>query len=150
MLVALDWAAMARVKNTLVIAFTIVIAAALAFGVPVGWLWIGSQVQGGTGASEISFSAVMLVMFGIIATYVAILYLVGWVIARADPTVTEDTQRATAREPWMRGMTDTRANVRREPLVASIERVFVMTTLIASGAFWLWLLFLAGSPLPNA
>lgn len=141
---------MRRLKDTLVILLTILIAGGLAFGVPVGWLWIGSQVQGGTGASEISFSAVMLVMFGIIVTYVAILYLVGWVIARVDPSVTEETQRATAREPWMRGMTDTRANVKREPLVTSIERVFVMTTLIASGAFWLWLLFLAGSPLPNA
>lgn len=138
-----------RLKDTGLILFTILIAAGLAFGVPVGWLWVGSQVQGGTGASEISFAAVMLVMFGIIATYVAILYVVGWIIAKVDPRVTSETQRATAREPWMRGMTDTRANVKRERVVDGIERVFVTTTLIASAAFWLWLLFLAGSPLPN-
>ena len=47
-------------------------------------------------------------------------------------------------------MTDTRANVSAAAAVAGgIERVFVVTTLIVTAAFWLWLLFLAGSPLPN-
>lgn len=140
---------MRPVKEIFVLALTIISAALLGFGVPLGWLWIGSQVQGDDGASTISFSAVMLVMFGIIATYIVALYIAGWVMSKADPSLGSDTQRATAREPWMRGMTDTRANVRRAPLVGSIERIFVITTLIVSAAFWLWLLFLAGSPLPN-
>ena len=140
---------MRPLKETLVLGATVLVAAALGFGVPVGWLWVGSQVQSDTGASTISFGAVMLVLFGIIGTYVAILFVAGWVMSRADPSLRSDTQRGTAREPWMRGMTDTRANVRRAPLVDTIERIFVTTTLIVTAAFWLWLLFLAGSPLPN-
>lgn len=140
---------MRPIKETLVLAATVIVAAGVGFGVPLGWLWIGSQVQGGNGASSISFSAVMLVMFGIIATYVAILYVAGWAMNRADPSLSSETQRGTSREPWMRGMTDTRANVKRAPLVDTIERIFVSTTLLVSAAFWLWLLFLAGSPLPN-
>lgn len=140
---------MRPLRETLVLGATVLVAAALGFGVPVGWLWVGSQVQSDTGASTISFSAVLLVLFGIIGTYVAILFAAGWVMSKADPSLRSDTQRGTAREPWMRGMTDTRANVRRAPLVDTIERIFVTTTLIVTAAFWLWLLFLAGSPLPN-
>jgi hypothetical protein len=136
-------------KDVLIIGLTIVAAAGLAFGVPLGWLWIGSQVQGGTGASSVDFSVAMLVLFGIIGTYVAVLFLAGWAMSRADPSLRSDTQRGTARSPWMRGMTDTRALKRQSPLIGGIERVFVVTTLIVSAAFWLWLLFLAGSPLPN-
>jgi multisubunit Na+/H+ antiporter MnhC subunit len=140
---------MRPVKELLIVAVTIVAAAVIGFGVPLLWLWIGSLVQGGSGASSLDFSVAMLVLFGIIATYIAVLYLAGWVMAKADPSVRSETQRGTAREPWMRGMTDSRSINRRSPLVGGIERVFVITTLVVSAAFWLWLLFLAGSPLPN-
>lgn len=142
-------AAVRRVRDILIVGLTIVLAAGLAFGVPLGWLWIGSQVQAGSGATSLDFSVAMLVLFGIIATYVAVLYVAGWVMSRADPSLRSDTQRGTAREPWMRGMTDTRAVKKQNPLIGGIERVFVVTTLLVSAAFWLWLLFLAGSPLPN-
>jgi multisubunit Na+/H+ antiporter MnhC subunit len=140
---------MRPVKELLIVAVTIVAAAVIGFGVPLLWLWIGSLVQGGSGASSLDFSVAMLVLFGIIATYIAVLYVAGWVMAKADPSVRSETQRGTAREPWMRGMTDSRPIDRRSPLVGGIERVFVITTLVVSAAFWLWLLFLAGSPLPN-
>jgi hypothetical protein len=136
-------------REILVLVATVVSAALIGVGVPVGWLWIGSQVQGDTGATSLDFSVVMLVLFGIIATYVAVLFVAGWIMERADPSVRDDTQRGTARTPWMRGMTDTRAHLRQRPVAAGIERVFVITTLLATVAFWLWLLFLAGSPLPN-
>lgn len=140
---------MQPLRQTAIVAVTIVAAATIGFGVPLGWLWIGSQVQGGSGATSLDFSVAMLIMFGIIASYVLILYIAGWVMSWADPTLRADRQRGTARLPWMRGMTDTRANVRRAPLVGGIERIFVVTTVIVSAAFWIWLLFLAGSPLPN-
>ena len=141
---------MRPVKEIATLALTIAAAVVIGFGVPLGWIWIGSQVQGGSGATEVSFSVAMLILFGIIVTYVGVLYLAGWLMSRVDPEMRSDIQRGTAREPWMRGMSDTRANLRRPPLVGGIERVFVVTTMIVSVAFWLWLLFLAGSPLPNA
>jgi hypothetical protein len=136
-------------REILVLVATVVSAALIGVGVPVGWLWIGSQVQGDTGATSLDFSVVILVLFGIIATYVAVLFVAGWIMERADPSVRSDSQRGTARTPWLRGMTDTRAHLRQRPVAAGIERVFVITTLLATVAFWLWLLFLAGSPLPN-
>jgi hypothetical protein len=140
---------MRPVKDLAIVAVTILAAAVIGFGVPLFWLWIGSLVQGSSGASSLNFSVAMLVLFGIIATYIAVLYVAGWAMAKADPSVRSETQRGTAREPWMRGMTDSRAVSRRNPLVGGIERIFVVTTLVVSAAFWLWLVFLAGSPLPN-
>lgn len=140
---------MRPVKELLIVAVTVVSAALIGFGVPLGWLWIGSQVQGDSGASSLNFSVAMLVMAGIIATYVGVLFIAGWLMSKADPAVRSETQRGTAREPWMRGMTDSHAVQSRNPLVGGIERVFVVTTLVVSAAFWVWLLFFAGSPLPN-
>jgi hypothetical protein len=47
-------------KELLTFAVTVVSAAVLGFGVPLGWLWIGSQVQGGSGATTLNFSVAML------------------------------------------------------------------------------------------
>ncbi len=124
---------------------TIVAAAAIGFGVPLAWLWIGSQLQGDSGATSLHFSVAMAILFGIILSYVALLYLAGVVMARlADYT----TQRGTARSPWMRGMTDTRHRDHRAP-AGGIERIFVITTMIVTAAFWIWFAFESGSPLPN-
>ncbi len=126
------------------LALSIVAAAVLGFGVPLAWVWIGSQLQGDSGATNVDFSVAMAILFGIILSYVALLYLVGAVMARfGDYT----TQRGTARSPWMRGMTDTRQ--RSQDAIAGIERVFVVTTMIVMVAFWLWFAFESGSPLPN-
>jgi len=126
------------------LALSIVAVAVLGFGVPLAWVWIGSQLQGDSGATNVDFSVAMAILFGIILSYVALLYLVGAVMARfGDYT----TQRGTARSPWMRGMTDTRQ--RSQDAIGGIERVFVVTTMIVMVAFWLWFAFESGSPLPN-
>jgi hypothetical protein len=128
---------------------TVVVAAIVGFGVPLGWVWIGSQVQGGSGATNLNFSVAMLILFGIIFTYVGVLWIAGWVLARVDP-IDPQRQQSTSRTPWMRGMTDTRAIKPKGAENAwTIETVFVGTTLIVTAAFWLWFLFIAGSPLPN-
>ena len=56
---------------------------------------------------------------------------------------------------WFRGRTRNEALrqsltgwVRNRP-DGTVEAVFVGTTLIVTAAFWLWFLFIAGSPLPN-
>ena len=133
------------VSNVATFAATIVGAAVLGFGVPLAWIWIGSQLQGGSGASNTSFSVAMAILFGIIATYVALLYLAGAAMALLDHG---DRGPATARSPWMRGQTDTRQAQRRET-INSIERIFIVTTMVVTVAFWLWFAFKAGSPLPN-
>jgi hypothetical protein len=46
-------------------------------------------------------------------------------------------------------MTDTRQVKRPGDTLGSIERIFIVTTMIVTVAFWLWFAFEAGSPLPN-
>jgi hypothetical protein len=93
----------------------------------------------------------MVIMFGIIFSYAIVLYVAGWVISRIEPEGEEARrQKSSARSPWMRGMTDTRAiRPKGADRTWGVEAVFVGTTLIVTVAFWLWFAFLAGSPLPN-
>lgn len=132
-----------------VISFAATIAAAviIGFGVPLAWVWIGSQLQTGSGASTVDFSVAMVILFGIILTYVLLLYLAGIAMALFGPREGPTGPRH-ARAPWMRGMTDTR-ELRRGPTMGAIERLFVVTTMIVTVAFWLWFAFKAGSPLPS-
>jgi hypothetical protein len=134
-----------------VLVATVVVAAIVGFGIPLGWVWIASQVQGGSNSSSLEWSSAMLIMFGIIFTYAIVLYVAGWVITRVEPDSEEARrQQSTSRSPWMRGMTDTRAiRPKGADRVWGIETVFVGTTLIVTAAFWLWFIFLAGSPLPT-
>lgn len=141
---------MRSLRDILGLLLTVVAAIVIGFGVPLLWVWIGSQLQGGSGATSLSFSVAIAILLGIIATYVAVLYLAGWAMGRAHPQLRERRQRSTAREPWMRGMSDTRRLQRaNQQHMAGLERVFVITTIIVSAAFTIWLLFIAGSPLPN-
>jgi hypothetical protein len=126
---------------------TILAAILIGFGVPLAWVWIGSQLQTSSGASTVNFSVAMVILFGIIATYVLLLYLAGIVMAFFGPREV-GTNPTRNRAPWMRGMTDTR-QVRRGPSMGGIERLFVVTTMIVTVAFWLWFAFKAGSPLPS-
>jgi hypothetical protein len=127
-------------------ALTFVAAALIGFGVPLGWLWIGSQLQGGSGATNVDFSVAMAVLFGIILSYVLLLYLAGIAMALLDRG--DHAPQAASRAPWMRGQTETRPGPRRQT-IDGIERLFVVTTIVVSVAFWIWFAFKAGSPLPN-
>lgn len=132
--------------SVMTIVLTVLAAVVIGFGVPLLWIWIGSQLQGDTGATNVDFSVAMAVLFGIIFTYVLLLYLAGVVMHRFDRAAAE--RPVTARAPWMRGMTDTRQRPGANSM-SSVERVFVVTTMLVTAAFWLWFAFKAGSPLPN-
>jgi hypothetical protein len=44
-------------------------------GVPVGWLWVGSQVQGATDSIGM---AILVMMVGVVVSIVAVVPLLGW------------------------------------------------------------------------
>jgi hypothetical protein len=138
---------MRLVVSVAAFAATVVAAAVMGFGVPVGWLWIGSQLQTGSGASTVNFSVAMVILFGIILTYVFLLYVAGIVMALLDRPDHGPAPRGP-RSPWMRGQTETRPGPRRQ-VINGVERIFVVTTIVVTVAFWLWFAFEAGSPLPN-
>ena len=133
-------------------ALTVISAAAIGFGVPLLWVWIGSQLQGGSGATELNFTVAVAILAGIIVTYIGVLYIAGWLMSRFESDPDSGKQRGTSREPWMRGMSDTRSvGPRRKSTAAeSIERVFIVTTMLVTAAAWVWFLFFAeGGGLPS-
>jgi hypothetical protein len=129
---------------------TIAVAAVVGFGIPAAWVWIGSQVQGGRGSTSLDWSVVMLIFFGIVISYAVVLYIAGFVISVLEHDPDPQKQKSSARNPWMRGMTDTRAvKPRGADKTWAVETVFVSTTLIVSAAAIVWFFVLAGSPLPT-
>jgi hypothetical protein len=127
---------------------TVIAAVIIGFGVPLGWIWIGSQMQTNSGASTVNFSVAMVILFGIIITYVLLLYLAGVVLAVFGPPEGGESGPNGPRAPWMRGMTDTR-QIKQGSAMGGIERLFVVTTMLVTVAFWAWFAFKAGSPLPS-
>lgn len=139
---------MAKFHGSLVLVATVVVAALVGFGVPLGWVWIGSQLQGDDGVSSLSFSVAVATLAGIIASYVAIMYVAGWVIARSTRGELEGPRRPA--DSWARRSSEEHGpRGARRGNSAAVEQVFVYTTLIVAAAFWIWFLFFAGSPLPN-
>ena len=135
---------MRRVLDVLILIATVVAAIVIGFGVPLLWIWIGSILEGDDGVSSTSFVVAVAVLAGIITTYVMAMYIGAWIQMRIA-----DTPDQVTRAPWLRSMRDTpyrHGGAKLGPL----ERVFVVTTLLVSAAFWAWFLFFAGSSLPNA
>jgi nitric oxide reductase large subunit len=95
-------------------------------GVPVGWLYVGSLVQGSTGSLG---TALLVMMVGVVASIAAIVPLLGW-LARKHAHVRE-----------ARGLED-------HGLVA-LEGVLTVSAGIALVGFGVWFFLLSGSsPLP--
>ena len=127
---------------------TLAAAVAIGFGVPGGWLWIGSQVQGDTGVSSVSGTAAMVVFWGIVFTYVGLMFLAGWVQARFSRPGDRDTADGYRRAPWLSSLSDAPQRPGHHGL-RPLEQVFVMTTIIVTLAFFVWFALFAESPLPN-
>lgn len=90
-------------------------------GVPAGWLWIGSQIQGSTGSVG---TAILVMLAGAIASIVALAYLLGRL------------NRAHERLLEARGV-----KPEAPPL---LEVVLVVTAAIALVGFAVWFFVFAG------
>src|SRR3954454_10587109 len=90
-------------------------------GVPAGWLWIGSQVQGSTGSIG---TAIAVMLIGVIVSIVAL----AWVLGRLN-RVHEHLREARGAE-------------RTGPPL--LEVVLVVTAAIALVGFAIWFFVLAG------
>ena len=82
----------------------IVAAIFVGIGVPLFWIWLGSQIQGARGVSttvETTTAAIMIV--GILATYLVILIIAGAIQAReqgARRPPTRSSRSASTRSSW--------------------------------------------------
>jgi len=117
---------------------------ALWLGVPIGWLWIGSQWQ--ADSQSTGFGPYILVLAGIIVS-VAILAKGLASLNRAYGRVAGDEPTLRVRLPWHRSMRgDDDSRYQRNVL----DVVMVISVSIAVLAMTIWFFFFAGSPLPSS
>jgi hypothetical protein len=110
--------------------------------IPLGWVWVGSQLSEG---QDPSGGPYMVVMVGIVTSIV----LIAWLLGRLNQLyvrLTGTTSVEPMRPAWLKSMRDTRG-APRMPTV--LETVVVTSVILAILAMAGWFLFIAGSPLPN-
>jgi hypothetical protein len=103
-------------------------------GVPYLWVWVGSQLQGGTAPS---FSGLGVALFGIIFSYGLMAYVLAWIKA----VVTHDEGKPV-RHDWNRSLS---AERRTGPQTHPIEDLVVTATILVGIVCTVWFL-LFGSP----
>jgi hypothetical protein len=131
-----------RLLGALLIALMAVGSVLLWIGVPVGWLYVASQV---TDSSQPSMGPYALVLVGIPATMIA----VGKGLAELDRTygrVTGRTPRARVQSPWHRSLRGDRQPARARSV---LDVVMVCSVALAVVCFAVWFFLFAGSSLPT-
>lgn len=112
-------------------------------GIPVGWLWIGSQLQSSSG--QASFGLYLGVLLGIVLSMVAVgrfLYRLNGVYGRLT-----GSEVVRVRMPWHRSV---RGEQEGRPPRQILDVVMVISVMTAGFAFFIWFLFFAGSSLPGS
>jgi hypothetical protein len=121
----------------------LILALAIALGIPLAWVWIASQIAGTE--RELTPSLAILITTGVLVSYWVALVFGGWVRSRA---LGEETRRAQARRmSWNRSFRDDYRPGQSQ--TDPVERLFVIVAVIALVLFEIWFFFFAGSPLPN-
>lgn len=118
-------------------------AMTLWIGIPLGWLWIGSQL---VDSSQPSMGPYMVVAVGIIASVVIDALLIAR-LNREYQRVTGSRGNVRVQLPWMKSMRGEREKPRE---MTVLDAIMVGTVAVAGLAMLLWFVLLAGSPLPSA
>ena len=103
-------------------------------GVPYLWVWVGSQLQGGTAPS---FGGLGVALLGIIFSYALMAYLLAWLKA----IITHDEGKPV-RHDWNRSLS---AERRTGPDTHPIEDLVVTATILVGIVCTIWFL-LFGDP----
>lgn len=120
-------------------------AALVGAGIPLLWIWIGSQIQAARGAQGVEAGTALAMVVGILTSYVVVLFIASAIQAHSR---SEEESAGPVRYPWNRSMRD-------EPYrpgsgkLSPVEAVFVGTAIVASVAMMVWFFAFAGSPLPS-
>ena len=124
--------------------FVVMLFTALALwtAIPVGWLWIGSQVASTQFPAEGPYA---VVGFGIIVTIVVDAWLIGRLNA-LYMQITGTNKLAPMRPAWLKSMRDSGG---MQGTTTVVEAVMMGSVLLAGVVFVGWFFVLAGSPLPN-
>jgi hypothetical protein len=113
-----------------------VLVAVFAAGIPAAWVWVGSQVQGGT---EPSATAIATVVTGCMASYGLVALLAAWLKGRG---VQDSGAARHERYAWNRSMRDQSKTPRQTNF---LENVLIATTITVGIIVAVWF-FLYGNP----
>jgi hypothetical protein len=126
----------------ILVALMILAALSMWTVIPLGWVWIGSQLSSGQAPAGGPY---MVVLFGIVSS----ILLISWVLGRLNHVYMQLTGSNTVepiRPAWLRSLRDSEGH-RAYPTV--LETVIVASVVLAIISATAWFLFLAGSPLPS-
>jgi hypothetical protein len=124
--------------------FVVMLLTALALwtAIPVGWIWIGSQVSTTQFPAEGPYAVVAV---GIVLT----ILLDAWLIGRLNALyvrITGTDRLAPMRPSWLKSMRDTGG---ASGSTTVVEAVMMGSVMLAGLVLVAWFFLLAGSPLPN-
>jgi hypothetical protein len=125
-----------------VVVLMIVAALSMWTAIPLGWVWVGSQISEGQAPSGGPY---MVVLFGIVIS----ILIISWVLGRLNRVyvhLTGDRTVAPIRPRWLKSLRDSEAP-RSNPTV--LEAVIVASVVLAIISVTAWFFILAGSPLPS-
>lgn len=111
-------------------------------GIPVGWLWIGSQVQSDSG--QASFGLYLGILLGIIVSMVVLGKLLSSLNGVYGRLTGSEVVRV--RMPWHRSLRGEQEG--RAPRQI-LDVVMVISVMAAGFVFLIWFFFFAGSSLPG-
>jgi hypothetical protein len=131
-----------HVAATILVVLMIVAALSMWTVIPLGWVWLGSQISSGQAPSGGPY---MVVLFGIVSS----ILLISWLLGRLNRIyvhLTGDNTVGPIRPPWLKSLRDSEAP-RPNPTV--LETVIVTSVVLAILSVTAWFFLLAGSPLPS-
>jgi len=126
-------------------AATALVAVNIWTGAPLLALWIGSRAVGQT---TLSMSAVIVV----VGALAVMDFALGALLARLNRAYRElhGTPDGVQRARWLRSSSgESDEEVDEQTGITPIERIVEICVYLAVGAFLVWFVFLAGSPLPG-
>jgi hypothetical protein len=111
-------------------------------GGPLFALWVGSRVQG---EGSPTMAGVFTVIGAVAAMSFLLLRVLGW-LGRSYDRLAGTGPKVRAHAPWLRSMRGERETYPGErPELTMLERVLVVTVVIAVLAFEIWFFFFSGS-----
>ena len=131
-----------NVAAKVLVLLMIVAALSMWTAVPLGWVWIGSQLSDTQAPAGGPY---MVVLFGIVIS----ILLLSWLLSRLNQVYIHLTGTSTVepiRPAWLKSLRDSEAP---RPYPTVLETVIVTSVVLAIISATAWFLLLAGSPLPS-
>jgi hypothetical protein len=137
-------ATMTLVRKTIKFGGFTIGALVAGFGIPLLWLLIAGQLQGGEGVQRMTVTTAAALFPGIVVSYAAVMWIAGWGMSRSQPAGARTAPPRT-HYPWLRSMRDEPG---RPAKATSLEVMFIAAASALSVAFMVWFVLWAGNPLP--